>query len=90
MTSSSTQIEHRRTHQHVERQRVDADAVVEEVLRRVDVRARVRPERERRHVRAAALRDRLLRRDLDRRVSRIDEAAVDDRHRDVVDSCQKS
>ena len=37
--------EHGRSHEYVERKRVDADAVVEEVLRRVDVRAGMRAER---------------------------------------------
>ena len=54
-------------HEDVERQRVDGHAVVEEVLGRVDVCAGVRSKRERRHVRALALGDLLLRRDPDRR-----------------------
>ena len=71
--------EHRRSHEHVERERVDRDAVVEEVLRRVDVRARVRAERQRRDVRAGALRERLLRSDRDLGIPGINQPAADDR-----------
>jgi len=71
--------QHGRPHEHIERQRVHTGAAVEEMLWRIDVRARVRPERERGHVRAAAFRDRLLRLDANLGVAWIDHAAIRDR-----------
>ena len=66
-----------------ERQRVDAGAVVEEVPRRVDVRAGVRAHDEARDVRAAAVRDALDRLQLELGIAGVGRHAGRQRHADV-------
>jgi hypothetical protein len=59
------------------------------MARRVGVRSGVRTETNQRDVRAGALGDGLLQRDLDLRIPRIDKTAGADRHRDVEDAAHE-
>ena len=71
------------TDQHIQPQRIRARAVIEEMARRVDVRARVRAERELRHIGARAVGDTLDRLDPELRFAGVGGHPQRERHRNV-------